>query len=359
MVSPRLLAHERTKPSGFPVPNPDGSCLLFCQNPRWRYYLPSLPGSSGAPAVREPVQPARPSASAHRIPMQGDPRPELVVDPAMLAGGPDHDSDDEYEYDCNGVLRPPKRRQDPAAAVSTGLDAGSSSLDNQNDTATEAAANDTSSQHRFQLLDLSGPNPIVSYQNTIFSCSWNDLIGTELLFTDPENQVEPSDLPFVKREKDFGLLAVNSVKLVGQKANLVTSSGTKAVESASANSSAVAQASEAQHQRPRTIMPKTTRQTDQALFLERLMNAKQAKNEKDIVRTVFGARRGPSFDTRLQGWARTEERMAEIQNLNRAMLQGDVNAMMSLEQIYSQIDNNNHSNSNTDAAEDSSARPSV
>ncbi|KAL1866934.1 hypothetical protein Plec18167_008866 [Paecilomyces lecythidis] len=319
--------------------------------------------------------------------MQADPRPELVVDPAMLAGGPDsdHEYEDEYEYEydlaqtearfptfylnldltsCNGVLRPPRRRQDPAAATapsspfSTGPDAGSSSLDIQNDPATEAA-NDTSSQNRLQLLDLAGTNPIVSYQNQIFSCSWSDMIGTELLFTNPEHHAEPSDLPFVKQEKDFDLLAVNSVKLVGQKANLVTSSGTKAVESTSANTSAVPQASEGQPQRPRAIIPKTSRQSDQALFLERLMNAKQAKNEKDIVRTVFGARRGPSFDSRLQGWARTEERMAEIQNLNRAMLQGDVNAMMSLEKIYSQIDNNNHPSSNTDAAEDSSARPSV
>lgn len=33
--------------------------------------------------------------------MQADPRPELVVDPAMLAGGPDsdHEYEDEYEYE--------------------------------------------------------------------------------------------------------------------------------------------------------------------------------------------------------------------------------------------------------------------
>ncbi|KAJ9264960.1 hypothetical protein DTO212C5_869 [Paecilomyces variotii] len=315
--------------------------------------------------------------------MQADPR-ELVVDPALA--GPDHDSDDEYEYEydqsetetfylnldlttCNGVLRPPRRRQEPATAAatiassasspfSTALDAGSSFLDSQNDPATDAG-DDMSSQNRLQLLDLAGTNPIVSYQNQVFSCSWTDMIGTELLFTAPEPQTEPSELTFVKQEKEFDLLAVNSVKLVGQKATLVTSSGMKAAQSVSADHSAVTQAPEVQQQRPRTIVPKTARQTDQAIFLERLMNAKQAKNEKDIVRTVFGTRRGPSFDSRLQGWARTEERMAEIQNLNRAMLQGDMNAMMSLEQIYSQIDNgnnnnNNHDNSNNDAvAEDS------
>lgn len=78
-------------------------------------------------------------------------------------------------------------------------------------------------------------------------------------------------------------------------------------------------------------------QTNQALFLERLRNIKQSKGETDTVRTVFSLKRAQNLEERLRGWARTEEQLAEIQQLNDAALQGNSDAIAELEKIYNQL----------------------
>lgn len=179
-------------------------------------------------------------------------------------------------------------------------------------------------------MDLHSRNPIISYQNQIFSCSWADMIGTELLFTRPELEPEQSDSTYLRSDKDYVLIAANSVKILGRKANLISSSGGgKAIEGADGPVENPEQQG--------MISPRKT--TNQARFLRRLMNAKQAKGETDMVRTVYSIKRGQNFEDRLRGWARTEERMAEIQRLNQGALQGDMNALMALEDIYAQIEN--------------------
>ncbi|KAL1961830.1 hypothetical protein VTN77DRAFT_999 [Rasamsonia byssochlamydoides] len=269
-----------------------------------------------------------------------------AVDPALLTGLDAEDSDYEYEYDetetetfyinlditsCNGPIKAPRRRQ-PSSTDTTSPHVPSSTvgspepLDEANGTTTIEDTSEGVFEDRIQILDLHSPNPLISYQNHIFSCSWADVIGTELFFTKPEPQPEHAGLTCLKHGKDFDLIAANSVKIIGRKAHLISNTGPRE-EDASVDAQQGAQ-----------LLPAHGKRTSQARFLQRLINAKQAKGETDMVRTVYSIKRGQHFEDRLRGWARTEERMAMIQRLSRDALQGDADAIRALEEIYAEVE---------------------
>lgn len=284
----------------------------------------------------------------------------LALDPAMLVDTAllDEDSDYEYEYDENetetfylnldltsshGPIRPPRRRHDPATDSSSvaaipGLSSASAppfpSDDNESALASTEFGN--SAAERVQILGLHTNNPIISYQNQVFSCSWTDQLGTELLFTRPELEPQPgveseaaaSQVVPLKHGKDFNLIAANSVKILGRRANLISSASP--IQHSLYPDSAL----------DMTVGNVTRRagpQTNQARFLERLGSIKQARGEKDTVRTVFSLKRAQNLEERLRGWARTEEQLAQIQQLNDAALQGHPDAIAELENIYNQL----------------------
>lgn len=177
------------------------------------------------------------------------------------------------------------------------------------------------STDRLQILALHTLNPIISYQNQIFTCSWADLLGTELLFTSPHQELD-SDSVLV-RGTDFDLIAANSVKILGRKANLISSSGVTVSEPSTTTTTT-------------SSSTPTTATTNQARFLERLAAIKQDRGETDTVRTVFSTRRSQNTNNpedRLRGWARTEEQMLEIQRLQDAVLRGDSQALAALEEM--------------------------
>ncbi|KMP00888.1 hypothetical protein CIRG_01029 [Coccidioides immitis RMSCC 2394] len=80
--------------------------------------------------------------------------------------------------------------------------------------------------------------------------------------------------------------------------------------------------------------------TGQAQFLECLMRAKRAKGEEDIVRTTFpqAQKRNQNIEERLQGWARTEGMLAELENVSQQARAGDPEAMKRLGEIYARFD---------------------
>lgn len=232
----------------------------------------------------------------------------------------------------HGPIRPPRCRQESSAVPATPSSRFPSSpatgslspslpyQSNEDNNNNEADADDTADRDHVQILGLHTRNPIVSYQNHVFSCSWADLIGTELLFAHPQ---EEQETPSLKRGKDFDLIAANSVKILSRRANLISSSGM--AESGSLGVSL-----------PGSPYPSGP-QTNQARFLQRLTNVKRSKGERDTVRTVFSLRRTQNIEERLRGWARTEEQIAEIQRLNRGALQGDMNALAELEKLCAQV----------------------
>ncbi|KMU92497.1 hypothetical protein CIHG_10332, partial [Coccidioides immitis H538.4] len=201
---------------------------------------------------------------------------------------------------CNGTIRPPRQR---SAASSNSLvplvdmttsQPGSPvphSSPNQGQSTGIDPDLEMELQNQIQIMELHSPNPIVSYQNQIFSCSWADQIGTDMMFSLPGDE---DDTPALRQNRDFDLVSTTRVKILGQKAHLISgSSSSQAQRMRSGGSS-----------------------TGQAQFLECLMRAKRAKGEEDIVRTTFpqAQKRNQNIEERLQGWARTEGMLAELEN---------------------------------------------
>ncbi|KAF7589099.1 hypothetical protein BBP40_004766 [Aspergillus hancockii] len=287
----------------------------------------------------------------------------LALDPAILidsALSDEEDSDYEYEYDeqetetfylnldlttSHGPIRAPRRRHDPTATTSsTAATPGPSSASvppsrsDDNEPTLASTEVDNTLAERVQILGLHTHNPIISYQNQIFSCSWADQIGTELLFSradfesqpgpQPESEVAAPRVIPLKRGKDFDLLAANSVKVLGRRANLISSAGpAQNFPHPDAALDVTAGANR-----------RVTTQTNQALFLDRLKGIKRIRGETDAVRTIFSLKRAQNLDDRLRGWARTEEQLAEIQRLNDAALQGNSDAITELENLYKQLE---------------------
>ncbi|PLB50475.1 hypothetical protein P170DRAFT_445772 [Aspergillus steynii IBT 23096] len=281
--------------------------------------------------------------------------PVLVLDPAILpdpAAAAEDDSDYEYEYHDHATEtfyltldlasnqnlgRPSKRRQDSQSVTTPRSLPTESSHRDGNEPALASTEVDSTPEERVQILGLHTPNPIVSYRNQIFNCSWADQIGTELLFAQPEVESDPDSAAPTKplrRGKDFDLIAANSVKIFGRKANLISSAGpAPPMEPLEAD---VAQDTD----------PATTRRTgpmsNQARFLERLKSIKQAKGETDTIRSSFSLRRAQNLEERLRGWAQTGEQLTEIQRLNDAAVQGNTTAMADLENLYIQLGSQDH-----------------
>ncbi|OJJ75458.1 hypothetical protein ASPBRDRAFT_87896, partial [Aspergillus brasiliensis CBS 101740] len=215
--------------------------------------------------------------------------------------------------------------------------------------------NNPSIADRVQILGLHTPNPIISYQNQIFSGTWADQIGTELLIARPEesssssppHDADPSSftsssspVPPLRHTPNYDLLAANSVKILGRKANLISSSSSNVYATDSA--AAAEQPSGTTTTTTTTtqgsgVIRKSAPQTNQARFLDRLASLKRSKGETDAVRTTFSTKRMTNLEDRLRGWARTDEQLAQIQRLNELALSGDANAMAELEGLYSQL----------------------
>lgn len=197
-----------------------------------------------------------------------------------------------------------------------------------------SAETETPSSERIQILGLHTCNPIVSYHNQIFSCTWADQIGTELVFSHPDTDPDTDGPAPLQQGPAFDLLAANSVKLLGRRANITSSSGpgfvldqgiqpTFGVSAETPTTSQMPGSTGV----PRRVVP----QTYQGQFIQRLQDVKVAKGETDTVRTVMSSRRSLNLADRLGAWARTEARVAEINELQRRALEGDVEAFETLE----------------------------
>ncbi|OOF90280.1 hypothetical protein ASPCADRAFT_179386 [Aspergillus carbonarius ITEM 5010] len=284
----------------------------------------------------------------------------LMLDPAMLAestlANPDDpDSDYEYEYhptetetvyltldltSLHGPIRPPRRRD--SSSHSTTTPSNPSHHDEPDAALSSAEADANPSTDRVQILALHTPNPIISYQNQIFSGSWADQIGTELLFSRPEHPHDATEMEMsnpvipLRQTKNYDLLAANSVKILGRKANLISSSSNVYAPDASAAQDP-AETSATTTTTSAGVVRKTAPQTNQARFLERLAGLKRSKGETDSVRMTFSTKRMQNLEDRVHGWARTDEQLEQIHRLNELALSGDANAMAELEGLYSRL----------------------
>ncbi|KAJ6007985.1 hypothetical protein N7540_011961 [Penicillium herquei] len=277
----------------------------------------------------------------------------------------------EYEYDetetesfylnldltsINGPIRPPRQRNDEnqmdPIVEDQFQDVADDQLDGDSFAPLGTNNSDTLSSERIQLLGLHTCNPIISYNNQIFSCAWADQIGTELIFAHPETVPDPNHiLKPLRKGPAFELLAANSVKLMGRKATIVSSSNpglvldntpdatdatdaTDAIDATDVNSIPTDADASPSHAPASTAVPRRPQpSTHQANFIQRLQAMKNAKGQSDTVRTSMTVRRNVNYADRLTAWARTEAQLAEIANLNRRAANGDEDALDILEQM--------------------------
>ncbi|RAK75150.1 TFIIIC subunit 6 family protein, partial [Aspergillus fijiensis CBS 313.89] len=298
--------------------------------------------------------------------------PPIPVDPAMLVDQPhpdfDIDSDYEYEYhptetetvyltldltSLHGPLRPPRRRQ-PSATAASSASATATNISDEPDAAEFTHVESPSDG--LQILGLHTPNPIISYQNQIFSGTWADQLGTDLIFARPDegggggaeeqpgetapydpygtHRTEQPDTP-LRHGHTYDLLAAPSIKIIGRKANLISASQSSASDYPPAGLTPPVSTTG-------IIRAPNHPASNQMRFLERLASLKRSKGETDTVRTVFSTKRiqsdhASSMGGRALGWARTDEQLAEIQRLNELALQGDAVAMAELEALYTRL----------------------
>ncbi|KAJ5150929.1 uncharacterized protein N7482_010181 [Penicillium canariense] len=267
-----------------------------------------------------------------------------------------HESETESFYlnldlsSIHGPMRPPRRRQQQEGITSphqeedlpaTG-DPHEASAASEAFTPLESTEPETLSSERIQILGLHTCNPIVSYYNQIFSCSWADQIGTELIFSHPDTHPDtdtdtdhPDTHPLLQGPS-FELLAANSVKLLGRKANITSSSGSGLADPTTSTSAVtpVPTDNTLSSQPGAASVPRRAAQpSHQSHFLARLQSIKAAKGETDTVRTTFSMRRNVNVAERLGAWARTEAQLAEIHALTQRANKGDPEAIAALEQM--------------------------
>jgi hypothetical protein len=260
----------------------------------------------------------------------------------------------------HGAVRPPRRRTAGAESLSepqTPADKNGESRPSEGSTpidrAIESAEGGTLSNERIQILGLHTCNPIISYHNQIFTCTWADQIGTELVFASPDEESSSTNQPTepLHRGPSFELLAANSVKILGRKAHIISNSGLGQTQPSEVGTPTTYPASETSQTPSQAGVPRRAlAPSHQSQFLKKLQDLKHVKGESDTVRTVMSTRRNvPNTDNidRLQGWTRTEAQLAEIQRLQERAANGDAEAQTTIDLMIAGLQTGSESESDS------------
>ena len=190
-----------------------------------------------------------------------------------------------------------------------------------------------------QILELHSYNPIISYQNEVYSCTWSDMIGTNMFFGKHDDEADA-----LRATDDYDLLGTSRIKLTGRKAKMTNRPGQRGMYKNTAEDledQGIDLMSGKSLGGLRSVNATINRDIKkQAKFLERLMDAKRARGEKDNVRTVFKPRGAPKIN-RPGKRARALDNAAtsqEIEELNRKVVRGDADALTRLQEIYAELE---------------------
>ncbi|KIW29569.1 uncharacterized protein PV07_05376 [Cladophialophora immunda] len=180
---------------------------------------------------------------------------------------------------------------------------------------------------RVQILDLTTVNPIISYQGQVYSCTWADMVGTNMFFTHP-GILDAAEV--LQSTDDYDLIGMSRIKLVGQAAKMLKKekpSKEAGIDGPHVNGQAGAGGEIPNGRHDQDQVKK------QASFLEKLMQVKRQRGETDVVRT-FVDEKTVSVDLALVH----ESHRDEIQDLNEQVVRGNPDALARLQEIYSQSD---------------------
>ena len=179
----------------------------------------------------------------------------------------------------------------------------------------------------FQMLDVGTANPIVAYNHQVYYCSWIDMLGTNMFFDVPSGTCSSRSW---LSERDLTLTGTSRIKLVGHRAKLSKADSQKRKHGEMGDDPSTDgrglpgfKSGNAQNNID------TKKQAD---FLERLMDAKKRRGEKDLV-TVLPASAGGEQPTA----ASSEVSRDKIDGLNRRIVRGDIDALSELQAINSRV----------------------
>ena len=170
---------------------------------------------------------------------------------------------------------------------------------------------------KVQILGLHSRNPIVAYRGTIYSCKWASNIGTELLFIEHDPN---SVLPVLRNlPGQVDLLAASSTRIMSSIID---------VES-KAQSAAPPQPKRrkvAKGKDPTLVIPVGMHASDkrksQARFLQRLMEIKEERGEKDEV-TVYTQKKLSRAEWREHLAQKRDEERVKLQKIVRKSKRSD------------------------------------
>lgn len=168
---------------------------------------------------------------------------------------------------------------------------------------------------RMQIVDLHGPNPLISYKNKLYTCHWATDVGTSLFVTGPSDETNEIHSP-LRSTSSFDLLGTTSARLMAIPATIRPRAEPKTTTlSRSTAPEVIELTGEGQRIERSTTGLKLTlppnakeNQVSQARFLERLSAIKNAKGERDLVpvHTVKGYRLPDNWEEVRDRWLEQE-----------------------------------------------------
>lgn len=194
-----------------------------------------------------------------------------------------------------------------------------------------------------QILELRSKNPVILYNDQVYSCTWHDLIGTNMFFSQHNESLQPEPMT---TDGNTDLLGTSRIKLVARQAKLQPKQGPEESRAAE-NEELMKPAKGSGLGALRSTKPKiNVDMRKQAKFLEELMEVKQAKGDVDNVRTIRKRDHGSVAEGEHHVKRRKEQPLGperaglenEIQHLNRLTLRCDPNALERLGEIYGLLD---------------------
>ncbi|RDW92219.1 hypothetical protein BP5796_01613 [Coleophoma crateriformis] len=179
-----------------------------------------------------------------------------------------------------------------------------------------------------QILDLDTEHPVVSFGGIVYSCRWEENIGTELLFKE-HNPNDP--LPVLRNlPEGVDLLAASSARIVSEQIRLDRKARSPSPEPQKGSDARILPGANLASKTRIPIGQNASEQRkDQARFLERMIELKRKKGEEDAVTVVAGKRK-----TRNQ-WLKvlSEERKKERTKLQKATKRGGKTAEKARERL--------------------------
>lgn len=137
-----------------------------------------------------------------------------------------------------------------------------------------------------QIIDIDTTEPIISYNDEIYACSWTDTVGTNLFFG-PVDDVSHTEAPLTA--KYGALLGASRLKLLGNRVTLSKAENKKRARIEGEDNQRTVD-SQGEPESGASNLEGNNEIRQQIDFLRRLTDVKRRRQETDLVAGVAGSR---------------------------------------------------------------------